>query len=96
MQVYVATYAHAFAPVQTITCMCTCSFRTICSCCAPLPPTQCPFIRGVYLLSGGKKGASVLGCLLNRVTDVNLSGLCLNEMPEDVQMAALSTYKLTR
>ena len=61
-----------------------------------LPPTQCPFIRGVYLLSGGRKGASVLGRLLNRVTDVNLSGLCLNEMPEDVQMAALSTYKLTR
>jgi hypothetical protein len=58
--------------------------------------SSCPFVRGVFLLSSGKKGARVLKNLLHKVTQVNLQALHLDEVPEDVQHTALSTYKLTR
>ena len=59
------------------------------------PPSQCPFIRSVYILSAGA-GHAVLGRLLDAVARVNSSALCLDELPQDIRPAALSTYKLTR
>ena len=61
----------------------------------PSPPSQCPFIRGVYILSA-EAGHAVLGRLLDAVACVNATALCLDELPQDIRPAALSTYKLTR
>ena len=59
------------------------------------PPSQCPFIRSVYILSAGA-GHAVLGRLLDAVARVNSTALSLDELPQDIRPAALSTYKLTR
>lgn len=63
----------------------------------PPPPltSQCPFIRSVYILSA-ETGHAVLGRLLEAVARVNSATLCLNDLPQDIRLAALSTYKLTR
>ena len=66
---------------------------------SPPPPSpltsQCPFIRSVYILSA-ETGHAVLGQLLQAVARVNSATLCLDDLPQDIRPAALSTYKLTR
>ena len=56
--------------------------------------TTCPFNRLVYVISA--EGQPLVQRLLMRVNDINARALGLEDLPDKIRFAALSTYKLTR
>ena len=54
----------------------------------------CPFNRLVYIIS--TEGRPLVQRLLTRVNEINARALGLEDLPDKIQFAALSTYKLTR
>ena len=56
--------------------------------------TTCPFNRLVYVISA--EGQPLVQRLLMRVNEINAKALGLEDLPDKIQFAALSTYKLTR
>lgn len=54
----------------------------------------CPFNRLVYIISA--EGQPLVQQLLTRVNEINAKALGLDDLPDKIRFAALSTYKLTR
>ena len=54
----------------------------------------CPFNRLVYIIS--TEGRPLVQRLLTRVNEINARALGLEDLPDKIRFAALSTYKLTR
>ena len=54
----------------------------------------CPFNRLVYIISA--EGQPLVQRLLTRVNEINARALGLEDLPDKIRFAALSTYKLTR
>ena len=54
----------------------------------------CPFNRLVYVISA--EGQPLVQQLLTKVNEINAKALGLDDLPDKIRFAALSTYKLTR
>ena len=59
-----------------------------------LVKNTCPFNRLVYIISA--EGQPLVQRLLTRVSEINARALGLEDLPNKIRFAALSTYKLTR
>jgi hypothetical protein len=55
---------------------------------------NCPFNRLVYIISA--EGQPLVHRLLTRINEINARALGLDDLPDKIRFAALSTYKLTR
>lgn len=61
-----------------------------------VPLTSCPFTRLVYVTSSDDAGLSLVRRILDYVNENNTAALGLTELPKEMLMTALSTYKLTK